>query len=95
MIALLVNYVEADANWYPHVIGIFNDESEISDEYKRTEYYEDEIWRDEPKIKRFLNLEESKKLNQNPEILREHLPSLLPFYSVKEIKVGEIFDWEL
>lgn len=94
MIALLVNYLEADANWYPHVIGIFNNESEIPDKYKRTSWNEKKLKWGEPKVKRFLNLEESKKLHQNPEILHGH-SSFFPFYSVKEIKIGEIFNWEL
>ena len=93
MIALLVNYLEADANWYPHVIGIFNNESEIPDEYKRS-WNEEKLRWGEPKVKRFLNLEESKKLYQNLEILHGH-SSFFPFYSVKEIKIGEIFDWEI
>ena len=93
MIALLVNYIEADANWYPHVIGIFNNESEIPDEYKRTSWNEGELQWGAPKVKRFHNLEETKKLHQNPEVLHGH-SSFLPFHSIEEIKIGEIFDWE-
>lgn len=94
MIVLFVNYIEADADWYPRAIGIFNNESEIPDKYKRTSWNEDELQWGEPKVKRFLNLKESKKLHQNPEILDEH-SSVLPFYSVKEVKIGEIFDQEI
>lgn len=90
MIALIKNLWDGDDNPVQQIIGIFNNELEIPEDYKRTEYREDEICCE--LIKRFLNLEESKKLEQDPESIYEGDYSCAPFYSLKEIYIGEIID---
>lgn len=95
MIALIKNSWDGDGNPIQQIIGIFNNELEIPEDYKRTEYREDEIYCNGTIIKRFLNLEESRKLEQDPEFIYEGGYLYTPFYSVKEIKIGEIFNWEL
>ena len=43
MIALIKNCICGDDEFIQQIIGLFNDESEIPDEYKRTEYFKEEL----------------------------------------------------
>ena len=93
MIALILNGICGDDEFIQQIIGLFNDESDIPDEYKRTEYLKEELLQCRtPLTKRFLNKEEYAEFENNfdPFKYRYGHPS---FYSIKSVNVGEIMQW--
>lgn len=92
MIALVCNWFEGDGNLVQEIVGIFNDESEIPEFYKRTTFSEDELWRYKPNYKRFLNSEEYEKFKEN--VLDGEYDYGYPgCYSLKEIEIGKIIEF--
>lgn len=89
MIALIENWFTIDDDFVQQIIGIFNHESEIPEEFKRKTYKNTELWRNTPDYERFYNLEDSKQLEYtfNPINYGYGYPQ---FFSLKEITIGEI-----
>lgn len=93
MIALILNCTCGDDEFIQQIIGLFNDESDIPDEYKRTEYLKEELWHIVPLNKRFLNEEEYAEFENNFVRLKYHYGHPT-FYGIKRINVGEIIQWK-
>lgn len=92
MIALIQNWIEGDSNLVQQIIGIFNNESDIPDFYKRTTYTKDELFNVKPKVKRFLNEKEYIEFEKNYDRFGYYYGHPI-FYSIKTINIGEIINW--
>ena len=92
MIALIKNCICGDDEFIQQIIGLFNNESEIPDEYKRTEYIKEELWHRIPLNKRFLNEEEYIEFEKNYGRFGYYYGHPT-FYSIKTINIGEIINW--
>lgn len=92
MIALVCNWFEGDSNLVQEIIGVFNDESEIPNDYKRTTFNDDELWEHKPDYKRFLNSEEYEEFKQKA-LNHDYWYGFPCCYSLKEIEVGKIIEF--
>lgn len=93
MIALILNGICGDDEFIQQIIGLFNDESDIPDEYKRTEYLKEELrYSRIPLNKRFLNKEEYAEFENNFVRFKYHYGHPI-FYGIKRVNVGEIMQW--
>ena len=93
MIALIQNCICGDDEFIQQIIGLFNDESDIPDEYKRTEYLKEELWYRTPLNKRFLNEEEYTEFENNFVPLKYFYGHPI-FYGIKKVNIGEIIQWK-
>lgn len=92
MIALIKNCICGYDEFIQQIIGLFNDESEIPDEYKRTEYFKEKLWHRIPLNKRFLNEKEYAEFENNFVPLKYQYGHPT-FYGIKRINAGEIIKW--